>query len=66
MHVFPTLGKYPITHLTAPLVIDVLRKIGALRKIEKSGNLETVRRLAQRINEIMVFAVNTGLIPTNN
>ncbi len=60
LHVFPTLGKYPITHLTAPLVIDTLRKV------EKSGNLETVRRLAQRINEIMVFAVNTGLIPTNN
>lgn len=60
LHIFPTLGKHPVTHLTAPLVISTLKKV------EKAGNLETVRRLAQRVNEIMTFAVNTGLVTTNN
>ncbi|MBZ4768297.1 tyrosine-type recombinase/integrase, partial [Salmonella enterica subsp. enterica serovar Typhimurium] len=33
--------------------------------IKARGALETVRRLVQRINEIMIYAVNTGLIDTN-
>jgi len=60
LHIFLSLGQHPISHLTTPLVI------ATLKKVEKTGNLETVRRLAQCINEIMTFAVNTGLIPTNN
>ncbi len=59
LHIFPSLGKYPVASLTAPLVIAVLKKVA------KSGNLETVRRLAQRLNEIMTFSVNTGLIHAN-
>lgn len=60
LHIFPEIGNYPISQLTAPKMISILRPI-ALK-----GNLETVKRLCQRINEIMVFAVNTGLIPQNN
>ncbi|GLR07189.1 hypothetical protein GCM10007906_47770 [Vibrio hyugaensis] len=37
----------------------------ALRPIEARGNLETVKRLAQRINEVMVYAVNCGLVFSN-
>ena len=59
LHIFPTLGKYPVASLTAPVVIAVLKKVA------EAGNLETVRRLAQRLNEIMTFAVNTGLIHAN-
>lgn len=59
LHIFPTLGKCPVASLTAPVVIAVLKKVAA------AGNLETVRRLAQRLNEIMTFAVNTGLIHAN-
>ncbi|MCJ8349175.1 integrase domain-containing protein [Moritella sp.] len=59
LHIFPTLGKYPVASLTAPVVIAVLKKVA------ETGNLETVRRLAQRLNEIMTFAVNTGLIHAN-
>ncbi|WP_413284187.1 integrase domain-containing protein [Vibrio sp. MA40-2] len=59
LHIFPSLGKYPISSLTAPIVIAVLKNVA------KSGNLETVRRLAQRLNEVMTFAVNTGLIHAN-
>lgn len=59
LHIFPTLGKYPVASLTAPIVIAVLKKVA------EAGNLETVRRLAQRLNEIMTYAVNTGLIHAN-
>jgi len=59
LHLFPTLGKYPVASLTAPVVIAVLKKVA------EAGNLETVRRLAQRLNEIMTFAVNTGLVHAN-
>lgn len=60
LHVFPALGNYPINKLTAQKVIAVLKPIAA------KGNLETVKRLCQRINEIMVFAVNTGLVDQNS
>ena len=59
IHVLPLLGKYPISKLTAPIAIE------ALKKVSKSGHLETVRRIAQRLNEVMTFAVNTGLIHAN-
>lgn len=59
IHVFPPLGKYPVTKLSAPIAIE------ALKKVAMAGNLETVRRLAQRLNEIMTYAVNTGLIHAN-
>ncbi|EGT3624805.1 DUF4102 domain-containing protein [Morganella morganii] len=59
LHILPNLGKTPIGHVTAPMVIKIFRPI------EAKGTLETVKRLSQRINEIMVFAVNTGLIHAN-
>lgn len=59
MHLFPKLGAMPINKLTAPKVIDVIRPVSA------KGSLETVRRLCQRINEIMVYGVNVGIISDN-
>lgn len=59
LHIFPSLGKVPINKLTAPITIDVLKPIAA------KGTLETIKRLCQRINEVMVFATNTGLIDHN-
>ncbi|MEI6895930.1 MAG: tyrosine-type recombinase/integrase [Psychromonas sp.] len=58
-HIFPKLGGYPITQLTAPRVIEVIRPL------EENGKLDTIKRICQRINEIMTYAVNAGLI-TNN
>lgn len=52
-HIFPKLSNVPLTKLTAPKVIDVLRPLA------KSGKLGTVKRLCQRINEIMTYSVNT-------
>lgn len=58
-HIFPNLGEVPIHKITAIKTIDVIKPIAA------RGALETVKRLCQRLNEIMVFAVNTGLITAN-
>ena len=58
-HILPTLENTPISKVTAPMVIDLLRPI------EAKGNLETVKRLTQRLNEIMNYAVNGGLIFAN-
>lgn len=59
LHVYPQLGKYPISEITAPLTIKTLAPIAA------KGSLETVKRLSQRLNEIMAYAVNTGVIHSN-
>lgn len=58
-HVFPSMGKTPITMINAVDTIAVIKPIAA------SGSLETVKRLCQRLNEIMTFAVNTGLLMHN-
>jgi integrase len=59
LHIFPSLGKVPITLINAVDTIDVIKPTAA------KGSLETVKRLCQRLNEIMIFAVNTGLAQNN-
>lgn len=59
LHIFDNLGKSPISGITAPLVIKHLEPLAA------KGSLETVKRLCQRLNEIMTYAVNTGVIHHN-
>ncbi|EBF6370166.1 DUF4102 domain-containing protein [Salmonella enterica subsp. enterica serovar Java] len=57
--VFPAIGETPVQQIKARTLVE------ALEPIKARGALETVRRLVQRINEIMLYAVNTGLIDTN-
>lgn len=57
--VFPAIGEIPVQQIKARTLIE------ALEPIKARGALETVRRLVQRINEIMIYAVNTGLIEAN-
>ncbi|WP_312140671.1 integrase domain-containing protein [Pantoea septica] len=57
--IFPSIGEIPVQALKARTIVE------ALEPIKARGALETVRRLVQRINEIMIFAVNTGLIDAN-
>lgn len=57
--VLPAIGEIPVQVLKARTIVE------ALEPIKARGALETVRRLVQRINEIMIFAVNTGLIDAN-
>lgn len=58
-NVFPTLGEHPITALTARDFIEALNPVSA------RGKADTVRRMAQRINEVMDYAANAGLIAVN-
>jgi len=58
-HIFPIIGERPLGEVTAPMAISAIEPVAA------RGNLETVKRLCQRLNEIMTFAVNTGVIPNN-
>ncbi len=57
--VFPAIGEIPVQQIKARKLVE------ALEPIKARGALETVRRLVQRINEIMIYAVNTGLIDAN-
>lgn len=59
LHVFPSLKATPLADITAPMIIKLLRPI------EAKGSLETVKRLSQRLNEIMAYGVNCGLIFAN-
>lgn len=59
LHIIPDLGKVPIKEIKATNTIEVLKPVA------NKGSLETVRRLSQRLNEIMDFAVNTGLRDSN-
>ena len=59
LHVFPILANVPVREITAPQVIELLKPI------EAKGSLETVKRLSQRMNEVMNFATNCGLIHAN-
>jgi integrase len=58
LHLFPKIGKVPIRLLDAPFVINALKPIS-------KKSLETVKRLCQRMNEVMVYALNTGMISQN-
>lgn len=57
--VFPAIGEIPVQQIKARALVE------ALEPIKARGALETVRRLVQRINEIMIYAVNIGLIDAN-
>ena len=54
--VFPAIGKVNITDIKAHTLVQ------AVQPVQARGALETVRRLCQRINEVMIYAQNTGLI----
>lgn len=56
LYVLPFIGAMPIDQIRAPKVIEMLRPL------EADGKLETVRRLCQRINEILDYSVNHGLL----
>ncbi len=59
LHIFPNLGNMPIHKIKAKNTIAVIQPIA------KKGSLETVKRVCQRLNEIMVYSVNSGIIEAN-
>ncbi|HBX2471545.1 tyrosine-type recombinase/integrase [Pantoea allii] len=54
--IFPVIGDVSVTDIKAHTLVK------AVQPVQARGALETVRRLCQRINEVMIFAQNTGLI----
>ena len=59
LYALPALGGYPLKEITAPLVIDTLRPL------EKQNKLETLGRVRTKLNQVMNFAVNTGVVEHN-
>lgn len=59
LHVIPYVGKIAITEIKARDFIE------ALEPVKQQGKLESIRRICQRINEIMYYSVNIGLIDAN-
>ena len=58
-HIFPKLGKRPIDELKPKMVAETIKPL------ETKGSLELVKRLCQRINEVMAFALNEEIITDN-
>ncbi|HEL8022068.1 TPA: tyrosine-type recombinase/integrase [Escherichia coli] len=58
-YIFPYIGNTPIDTLTARRFVEILTPI------KERGNLETLKRVLQRINEVMDYAANSGLIDAN-
>lgn len=59
LHIIPTLGQKPINKIETQQVTHALKPLAA------KGSLETVKRVCQRLNEVMYFAVNSSLIDNN-
>ncbi|MEL6090675.1 integrase domain-containing protein [Plesiomonas shigelloides] len=59
MYVLPYIGSTSIHDIRAPGIIELLRPL------EADGKLETVRRLCQRVNEILDYSVNHGYLTAN-
>lgn len=58
-HVFPRIGKMPIDKITAPVAIEILQSVTGREKYE------TARMISQRMNSVMTFAVNAGIVHHN-
>jgi integrase len=52
--IYPYLGSKPITAITAPEILE------ALRKLELRGRHETAHRTRQRISQVFRYAIATG------
>ena len=53
-HAFPDLGSLPITEITAPLVLEVIRAV------EETGAIEMAHRVRSHISDVFVHAIATG------
>ncbi|HJV26864.1 MAG TPA: integrase arm-type DNA-binding domain-containing protein [Aromatoleum sp.] len=56
---FPSIGRRPVTEITAS---DLL---AALRKVEARGALETLKRVRQRASDVFLYAIATGRAENN-
>ncbi|RHW16841.1 DUF4102 domain-containing protein [Sphingomonas gilva] len=56
---FPGIGALPISELTPPKILEVLRAI------EDRGSIETAKRVRQRISAVFVYAIAQGMAQTD-
>lgn len=56
---FPTLGRRPVSEISAAEMLAVLRKV------EIRGALETLKRVRQRASDIFLYAIATGRAENN-
>lgn len=54
MNVFPTLGRRPVSEITPPELLD------CLRKIEKRGSYDVLKRTTQVCGQIFRYGIQTG------
>lgn len=54
LYLFPWLGKKPISEITAPQILEVVKRIESLNK------LETAHRTLQATSQVFRYAVQTG------
>lgn len=59
LYLFPELSHFPVSDLTASLVIETLKPL------EAADKAETLSRVCQRLNELMTWCVNTGILQHN-
>jgi hypothetical protein len=57
--VFPQIGRRPIAEITAPELLDVLRKI------EARGVIETAHRAHETCSQVFRYAVGAGLVASD-
>lgn len=58
-YIFPKMGKTPIHKISAVVAIEIIQPLANDEK------LETVKKICRWVNEIMVYAVNTGVAQAN-
>ena len=58
-HIFPKLGKRPITSISAPDILSMLRVI------ESTGALDTAQRVMQMCGQVFMYAIATGRAERN-
>src|SRR5215208_6785790 len=57
--VFPQFGAKPIQEITAPMILDIIRRI------EKRNALDMASRLLQRVNSVFRYTISTGRVNYN-
>ena len=58
-HVFPEIGSDPISKLSGPRLLEVLRKV------EDTGSVDTAHRARQYINSVFRYAIQTHRVQAN-
>jgi integrase len=57
--IYPVIGSYPISDISASLGIEVIKRISA------RGSQEIARKASRAMNQVMTYAVNTGRVTHN-